>query len=78
MKRHVRSGDIVRLKLPHSEVCMHMRVAGREMDVLVLTGGAQLVEPETGTPYSAPILHGEAGIYSEDGPDGPRLYVVEG
>jgi hypothetical protein len=66
----VRPGQRVRLEVPHSEVCMHMRVAGTVMDVEVLgrTFGdvtyvsAQLYRLD-GRPFSAPIGLGEAGIY---------------
>ena len=36
--RTVRPGDRVRIELPHSEVCMHMRVAGQVMDVRMTDG----------------------------------------
>jgi hypothetical protein len=64
-------GDRVRLELPYSEVCMHMRVAGRVMTVEVIGGefpdgrqwyAAQL-HHDDGRPFSAPILTGEAGIH---------------
>lgn len=65
--RAVRPGDRVRIELPYSEVCMHMRVAGKAMDVR-MTGGrypmAQLLNPD-GTEFSAPILTSEAGIYGD-------------
>lgn len=66
----VKSGDVVRLKLPWSEVCMHLRVADQERDVRVLDTGAQILN-EDGTPFSFPITHGEAGIYTD--PNG--LYI---
>jgi hypothetical protein len=49
------------LRLPYSEVCMHMKVAGQEMwgspagDLMV-----QLWDDE-GRPFSFPITRGEAG-----------------
>jgi hypothetical protein len=63
--RVLRPGDRVRLELPHSEVCMHMRVAGRVMDVELTDGEhtmAQLLNPD-GSAFSLPITTGEAGIY---------------
>jgi hypothetical protein len=57
-------GDRVRLVLPHSEVCMHMRVAGTRMLAEVREGGVQLLNPD-GSPFSFPILHGEAGVYRD-------------
>ena len=65
--RTIQPGDRVRLELPYSEVCMHMRVAGRVMDVR-MTGGrypmAQLLNPD-GSEFSFPITTGEAGIYGD-------------
>lgn len=68
-------GDVVRLRLPHSEVCIHMRLAGEEMNVrLVQEGGQPMAQllADDGSRWSFPILPGEAGIFS----DGPRLYVL--
>ena len=65
--RTVSPGDRVRIELPFSEVCMHMRVAGRVMDVRMTEGRypmAQLLNPD-GSEFSAPILTGEAGIYGD-------------
>jgi len=65
----VRPGDRVRLLLPHSEVCIHMRVAGRVMTVEVTTGEyptAQLLNDD-GSRFSFPILTAEAGIFSSAG-----------
>lgn len=65
--RNVRPGDRVRIELPYSEVCMHMRVAGRVMDVRMTDGRypmAQLLNPD-GSEFSAPILTGEAGIFGD-------------
>ncbi len=65
--RTVRPGDRVRLELPHSEVCMHMRVAGRVMDVRMTEGRypmAQLLNPD-GSEFSFPIGTGEAGIFGD-------------
>ncbi len=67
----VRSGDRVRLELPFSEVCMHMRVAGQVMTVEVIGATyaagrpcftAQLYSAD-GRPFSFPILTAEAGIH---------------
>ena len=65
----VRPGDRVRLLLPHSEVCMHMRVAGRVMAVEVTTGEyptAQLLNDD-GSCFSFPILTAEAGVFGSAG-----------
>jgi hypothetical protein len=54
---------------PHSEVCMHMKVAGRPMDFELLAGtngyppSVQLYSPDTDNKFSSPITYGEAGVY---------------
>ena len=73
-------GDTITLVMPYSEVCMHMRVAGKVMTVTVQDGGrmAQLWDtpprpashrPERpyrpGVKFSFPITTGEAGIYRD-------------
>lgn len=58
--------------MPHSEVCMHLGIAGRLWDVKVLEDGAQ-VQDRDGKPFSFPITHGEAGIYR----DADGLYFTE-
>lgn len=61
----VRPGEAVRLEMPWSEVCMHLRVAGRETWVVLVEDGefamAQLLN-DNHTPCSFPITTGEAGI----------------
>ena len=62
MKRYLNPGDVIRLRLPYSEVCMHMRVAGTVMEVeLTASGSAQLWKDRE--KFSSPVLPGEAGIY---------------
>lgn len=58
-------GTRVSVTLPYSEVCMSMRVAGKEMTVDVLAQGAQIIDAD-GRPFSFPISHGEAGIIALD------------
>jgi hypothetical protein len=79
----VRPGDRVRLELPHSEVCMHMQVAGKVMTVEVNGGelpdgrpwsSAQLLNDD-GSHFSCPIGIGEAGIYGS--PEALYCYPVE-
>lgn len=55
------------LEMPCSEVCMHMRVSGLPMFVELLEGrhAVQLYHMDH-TPFSAPILPGEAGILSDE------------
>jgi hypothetical protein len=64
----LRPGDRVMVRLPSSEVVMHLRLDGALMMVeLTATGGAQIRKPD-GSPVSFPVLPGEAGIYTcEDG-----------
>lgn len=62
-KRIVKPGDVVMVELPWSEVCMYMGVAGKVRRVQVRSNGAQILH-ESGTPFSMPISHGEAGIYT--------------
>lgn len=68
--QRVTVGDTIRIRLPWSEVCLHMRVADQIRPVRVSDHGAQILNDD-GTPFSFPITHGEAGIYHRD--DG--LYI---
>lgn len=69
-RRRITPGERVLIELPHSEVCMHMQVAGKVMGVEVVTNAyngvtfvmAQLWDMD-GHKFSAPIGIGEAGIY---------------
>jgi hypothetical protein len=72
MMKRVKPGDVVRLKLPWSEACMHLRIADHVRDVRVLADGAQILNDD-GTRFSFPVTHGEAGIYS----DAQGLYIQE-
>jgi hypothetical protein len=58
-------GDVVAIELPGSEVCVHMRVAGKTMSVRVLADGMAQLLTETGEPFSFPVTWGEAGIYRD-------------
>ncbi len=43
---------------------MYMRVADRTMTVRPRTDGmAEVIDPDTGRPFCAPITWGEAGVY---------------
>jgi len=65
---YVEVGDAIRLRLPYSEVCMHMRVAGKPMNIQIVEEGgspaAQLLNDD-GSRFSSPILLGEAGIFTD-------------
>lgn len=74
VKRRVKPGDVVRLRLPWSEVCMFMHVAEQVKDVRVLEDGAQILN-EDGTRFSFPVTHGEAGFYRDA--DGLYTYNEE-
>lgn len=68
-------GDRVFVTLPASEVCVHMHVADRVMEVEVQQHGAQLLKD--GEPYSIPITWGEAGIYTDSTTGKPYTYNAE-
>ncbi|KJK56119.1 hypothetical protein [Saccharothrix sp. ST-888] len=69
-------GQRFRHKLPHSEVCQHMKVAGHVMEVEVRERGAQLYKD--GREFSFPIGWGEAGIYQDRANDNaPYVYNAE-
>lgn len=49
-------------ELPYSEVCMHMRVAGRTMWVRTVSPWMAQIIADDGRPFGAPITRGEAGL----------------
>lgn len=71
---YVRKGTKFANVMPHSEVCMHMGIAGKKMGCELVGDRpmVQLFEIETRLPFSAPILTGEAGVYQE----GDEFYIV--
>lgn len=60
-------GERVEVRLPWSEVCMHMRVAGEVMFAELTEDGQgiQLYDAE-GDQFSFPITLGEAGFHRPD------------
>ena len=64
-KHYVEVGRAYMLTLPWSEVCMHMKVADKSMTAEILPTGVQLLNPD-GSRFSAPITHGEAGLYRDE------------
>lgn len=64
-------GKLYRGLMPHSEVCIHMQVAGKVMEFELLPRGAVQLYKDRQL-FSSPILSGEAGIYQND--DGSRYY----
>lgn len=71
MKR-LKPFDSVNLMLPYSEVCMHLKVAGRTRPVEILPDGVQIYNWD-GTKFSFPITHGEAGVFT----DANGLYIQQ-
>jgi hypothetical protein len=51
--------------MPHSEVCLHMRIADRPMELELLPSGRMVQLFVGNAPYSIPITYGEAGLYHE-------------
>jgi hypothetical protein len=66
-KVYVRRGTKFANVMPHSEVCMHMGIAGKTMgcELVGERPMVQLFEIESQRPFSAPILTGEAGIFTD-------------
>jgi hypothetical protein len=66
MQVFIRPGDDGKAKMPASEVCMYMRICGREMLFHFLPDSymVQLFD-ESGREFSFPIHFGEAGIYRD-------------
>jgi len=63
----VNVGDVGEAVMPYSEVCMHMRVAGKKMGFKVLDNRmVQLMSLPDMKLFSAPITLGEAGIYEDN------------
>lgn len=51
-----------RVELPYSEVCMHMRVAGKTMWVGPFGHNMAQIFSDNGAQFSSPITRGEAGL----------------
>jgi hypothetical protein len=60
--------NTVRVNLPHTEVCMHLRVAGRDHWVAPVGERAAQIYTDDGERYSAPILLCEAGLDADGRP----------
>jgi hypothetical protein len=54
--------DAVRVNLPHSEVCIHLKVAGRDHWAAKIDERCAQIYLDDGEPYSTPILLSEAGL----------------
>jgi hypothetical protein len=69
----IKPGESGRKVMPFSEVCMHIGVAGHEMDFVLnekVWPSVQLMKD--GQPYSSTITTGEAGVFSRH--DGTWYY----
>lgn len=53
------------LRLPYSEVCMHLRVAGTRMRARLLADGMVQLLDQDGQEFSFPITAGEAGLHHD-------------
>lgn len=74
---YVRPNTLFLNYMPYSEVCMHMRIAGKPM-ACKLVGDrpmVQLYDITTREPFSFPITAGEAGLYTDS--DGEHYMVRE-
>lgn len=71
-KVYVQPGEHRYQVMPFSEVCMHMRVAGKRMNCEVRESSVQLLT-EDDRNWSIPITLGEAGFYTDEG----GIYVYE-
>lgn len=63
--KYVKINERVNLEMPFSEVCMHMKIAGKIMEAELVGNPdyptAQLYKD--GKEFSFPILYSEAGFY---------------
>lgn len=67
-KVYITPGEFGEATMPHSEVCMHMRVAGKRLKFFLKEGEYPSVQLFNGDhPFSSPILTGEAGLYRDEG-----------
>lgn len=66
--KRIQPGEYGEATMPHSEVCIQIRVAGKRMRFW-FSGNpypkVQLLQPD-GVEYSGPITYGEAGIFSDE------------
>jgi hypothetical protein len=65
---YVRKGTKFVSTMPYSEVCMYMGIAGKKMgcEFVGERPMVQLFDIETRQPFSAPILTGEAGVFTDE------------
>jgi hypothetical protein len=63
-------GNAVRVVLPHSEVCMHMRLAGKTRWAAPVGEHMAQIYSDDGSRFSAPVTLGEAGLNDQGQPMG--------
>ena len=74
---YAKPGELYYLELPHSEVCMHMGIAGQNHLVMLLTErNAAQIYTIAMSPISSPVLPSEAGFFEDD--HGFYCYPVSG
>lgn len=74
MKRYMTVGDRAVISISHSEVCMHMKVAGQILETeLVRPNAVQIYK--NGEIFSSPVTTGEAGYYWDD--EKKQYYVYD-
>jgi len=69
---YLKVGDVIRLRLPYSEICVRWGVAGKPLKVQLIGEGAAELLHDDGSPFPLPVTHSEAGIYLDDA---DRYYV---
>jgi len=60
---HCNRGHRGRKVMPYSGVCLHMQIAGQELDFEVRESGMVQLYREDGSHLSFPITSGEAGLF---------------
>jgi hypothetical protein len=65
--QRLRAGERFEVVVAHSEVAVHMGVAGQRMTAVLLGGPHPMVQllDDGGYEFSAPVLPGEAGVYRD-------------
>jgi hypothetical protein len=66
-KHPIHPNQELTLRLPYSEVCMHLRVAGTRMRARLLTTGMVQLLDADGREFSFPITAAEAGLHHDEG-----------
>jgi hypothetical protein len=64
--KKVKIGEIVKVKLPASEICMHMRIVDKIATVYLVSSGRAIVQLDN-DPCPITMLPSEAGIRFNNG-----------